>query len=242
MPVSSLSGTQTPQQTKFNETSNDPFRKVSLIGQQGEILPPDKDKKIGDGTHVPDEAPNTGNISALKGLCATLSPGAWLAILCVKEAANELEQGTKDILTRSEHIQQKLKEEASNIIKGAVAQLVCTVLSSAASIALSSVAGAKSMKLGELEGGALEAAKAVPSILNAISQGSSQIGLAVGGFVSSIYQAKNKEVESSIEQERTMEEAIRNHMQAQRELSSRCLDFYNTMQANINQTRARIMG
>lgn len=243
MSFPTLSGLQPSQQLSFQELQETDSKKLNFFAQDGAILPPDEEKKTGDNAQVPDPAPNGGaNVGDLKGLCATLSPGAWLAILCVKEASQELEEGTKEILAKSEHIQTKLHEEASNIMKGAVAQLICTVAVSTASIAMSSVSAAKSWKLGGLEGGQLAAAKATPDLLNNISGATNKIGDSVGGLVNSIYQAKNKDVEATIEQARAMEESIKNHMQAQKELASKCLEFYSAMQANMNTTRAKIMG
>lgn len=244
MGMSPISGIQTPQQPMVNDAEDPQVQKNNLFSSQPDgILPTEYEQKVGEKGNFPDPPP-AGNVNpkAISGLCSSLSPGAWIALLCVKEAAQEIEQGTKEILTHNDTIQAKLKEEADNIVKGAVAQLVCTVVTSAASIALSSVAGAKSMKLGGLKEGDFAAAKAVPDILNSIGHGTEQIGGSVGSFVNSMYQAENKEVEASIEHSRSIIETVRNHMQAQRDLASKSLDFYNSMQDNINKTRAKIMG
>lgn len=205
-------------------------------------LPPEKPLGNED-LRTPNQATAPIQPECLKEITASLSPGAWLAILCVKEAAKENEQSVKEVLSNVDVISKKLKDEASNIMKGAVAQLVCTVTMSAISMACTVTAGCKTLKAdSSLQGIAANKAMVAPNNWTATAKASEQLGAGIGNFVNTLYQAENKEMEATVENARAAIENLRTHIQNQHDLMAKSLDFFNTMQANMNQTRARIMG
>lgn len=202
---------------------------------------PGKDGKVNEP--APEQSTAPVNPSSISSLCSTLSPGAWIAILCVKEAAKENEDSTKALLTHNDNIQKTMQDQAKNMVKGAAIQMACTILASTASIVCSTVAGCKTLKADSgLRGMAKNQAMVAPNNWNATARFSEQVGTSVGGFINTMYQAENKKLDASVENSRTMMEGLRNHMQMQRDLSNKALDFYSSMQANMNQTHAKIFG
>ncbi len=190
---------------------------------------------------MPDAPGANADMSALSGLMvATLSPGAMLAALCVKEAAKQNEQNTTELLKRNEAVIADINKQADKI-KDAAFDKMALAITGAVVSATASVAGARTTIKGGT-GDALTVAKAKGEAISQIGGSLGGIFNAIGGYVESKAQAENKRLDADIEQNRTMMETIRNSMQAQRDLISKSLEFMNSMQSNINQTMSRIMG
>ena len=85
--------------------------------------------------------------------------------------------------------------------------------------------------------------------LASLAQANSQIGSGIAGIINaggeyaqSLRQAEAKEIEAEQENLRTAQELLKQHNEALRDVIARALDFMNSMQANMNQTRAKILG
>ena len=193
---------------------------------------------VKDRGFVPDAPKANTDMAPLRGmLCATLSPGAMMAALCIQEAAKMNEQNTADLMARNELVQQHMEEQAKKIEEAAMEKMILTIAGACMSI-IGSVAGA-GYSVGHGDSNVTKA------VSDAIANCGASVGKcfeAGGGYVESMAQAANKRLDASIEQHRTMMEAYRNSMTAQRDLISKSLDFMNSMQSNMNQTMSRIMG
>ena len=193
---------------------------------------------VKDRGFVPDTPKANTDMVPLRGmLCATLSPGAMMAALCIKEAAKMNEQNTADLMARNELIQQHMEKQAKEIEEAAMTKMILTIAGACMSILGSAASAAYSVKFGEGD-----VTKAVSNAIATTGQSLGHITEAVGTYYESKAQATNKRLDASIEQHRTMMEAYRNSMTAQRDLINKSVDFMNSMQSNMNQTMARIMG
>ena len=193
---------------------------------------------VKDRGFVPDAPKANTDMAPLRGmLCATLSPGAMMAALCIKEAAKMNEQNTADLMARNELVQQHMEEQAKKIEEAALTKMVLTIAGACISIVGSAASAGVSLKYGDSN-----TTKAISDAIANCGQNVGKCFEAGGGYVESMAQAENKRLDATIEQHRTMMEAYRNSMTAQRDLISKSLDFMNSMQSNMNQTMARIMG
>ena len=214
-------------------------------GQQPPVVPPETNgkEKVGDRGFTPDAPGGNVDMSALRGMfVATLSPGAVLAALCVKEAAKQNEQNTTELFKRSEAVQKTMMDQAKKIEDAAFDKMCLAIAGAVASAAMSiggSVVAAKGVGM---QGDQLAANRAKTEAIQGSGQSISGIFNAIGGFVESKAQAEVKRMDAKIEQNRTVMEALKNSMQAQRDLMSKSLEFMSSMQANMNQTMGRIMG
>ncbi len=208
--------------------------------RQDPVMPeaPGGKGNVNDRGFVPDAPKANTDMTPLRGmLCATLSPGAMMAALCIKEAAKMNEQNTADLMARNALVQQHMEEQAKKIEEAAMEKMILTIAGACMSM-IGSVAGAKY----SLSNGDSNTTKAVS---DAIANCGASVGRtfeAGGAYAESMAQAANKRLDASIEQHRTMMEAYRNSMTAQRDLINKSLDFMNSMQSNMNQTMSRIMG
>lgn len=221
----------------------DATKKSSLI-QSNDLIPENLQGKGNDVSRgfVPDP-PRNANVdpAALQGLMvATLSPGALLAALCVKDAAQQNELNTKELMENAKAVQKDMIQQADNIKSGALKQMIFSIVGSVASAA-GSAAGA--YVTSKAPGG--DALTRANAKAGAISTAGGSLGStlnAIGTYLNAREQADNKKLDAAIEQRHTMMEALKTSMQAQRDLISKSLEFMSSMQANMNQTMSRIMG
>lgn len=210
---------------------------------QDPVVPdaPEGKGDVSDRGFMPDAAGANVDMTALSGMMvATLSPGALLAALCVKEAAKQNEQNTTELLKRNESVQKDIMLQAKKIEDAAYDKMALAITGAVVS-ATASIAAAKITVSGG-SGDALTVAKAKGEATSQFGSSLGGIFNAIGGYVESKAQAENKRLDADIEQHRTIMEVLRNSMQAQRDLISKSLEFMNSMQSNINQTMSRIMG
>lgn len=191
---------------------------------------------------TPDPASPNADMSALAGMMvATLSPGALLAAICVKDAAMQNEQNTTELLKRNDANVATMNKQADKIEEAAMQKMWLSIAGSVAS-AVGSIAGAATtFKVGASKG-SFEAGKSAGDAVSSSGQSIGGILNAVGNYLDSKAQAENKRLDAQIEQNRTAMEALRNSMQAQRDLLNKSLDFMSSMQSNMNQTMSRILG
>lgn len=175
-------------------------------------------------------------------IVATPSPGAMIAALCIKEAMQENEASQKEFLAQNDAKIKQIHEQAENIKTGAAWQLALNIVGSAASAALSAVSAAKTLKAdSSLTGVAGEQALTPAKNWSIAAKSTESVFGSVGNYLNTRYQAENKEIDATLSQISTNMEQIKAHQQAQKDLVNKALEFMNTMQANMNQTKAKIL-
>ncbi|MBQ4491842.1 MAG: hypothetical protein II967_00905 [Deltaproteobacteria bacterium] len=188
---------------------------------------------------------NTSNINdglkAWSGL-ASASPCALMAALLIKDSAESHRQNRDRIMAEGENIAQKMEEEADKLEEGAMQKFWCAVAANAATIATS----AGSMAIA---GGAGKTGNMSNETRAAFAQANSAIGSGIGGIINAggdyaqaMRQSEAKKIEADQERLRTAQELLKQHNEQLRDVIAKALDFMNSMQANMNQTRARILG
>ena len=197
---------------------------------------------VKDRGFVPDAPKANTDMAPLRGmLCASLSPGAMMAALCIKEAAKMNEQYTNDLLTRNDAVQKNMQEQAKKIEDAAFDKMILGICGAVVSAGCSIAAARITFKGGPDDIG-FGKAKAIGDATAQTGASIDKIFQGIGGYVEAKAQAENKRLDAGIEQHRTIMEAVRNSMSAQRDLINKSLDFMNSMQANMNQSMTRIMG
>ena len=236
----------TPNSSYINDTGDVQFKSdVKLSGKQEDVSDiPEKKADVKDRGFVPDSASPNVDMNALKGMmCASYSPGAMLAALCIKDAAQQYEQNVGEVFKRSQAIQKDIMKQADNIERGALKQMIFQIAGAVASASASIAAG---VKVGKLNAGAdnltVKQAMTNAEMTMQIGKSADQTLNAIGSYLNAREQADNKRLDAAIEQSRTAMEAIKNSMQAQRDLMSKSIEFMSSMQASMNQSMAKILG
>ena len=227
--------------TYIQPAEKTPAEDKNIKGSHSSPLPeaPEKSGSPSDLGVMPDAPSGDMNVQALGGFVASLSPGAVLAALCVKEAAKQNEENVTELMKRSESVQENMRKQADNIESGAKMQMIMNIVGASAS-ALGSIAGTVVGVRGT--GDALK-------INQTKGQGISQVGSSIGSILSAVgtylnaeQEAENKRLEAENSMNNTAMETIRTSMQAQRDLINQSIEFMNSMQASRNQTLNRILG
>ena len=227
---------------------------------------------------LPSLPPGTAtNLSAISGWSASgaiPSPGAAIMALIGRNAAEERQLNRELVAKETEHIAEQLEEEAKEMRKKAVAQLVTGIVSGSVQIGMGvtsmTMAGksfsdaktstglqleAKSLKAdGALDAAAQLGASAkdfsahasklstTANALNSVSQGTTGILNSMGQFVSSQYDVELKKMEADEERMRAKRDFLKDMTQSLTELIQKALSTADSIQQNMNQTRARILG
>lgn len=181
------------------------------------------------------------------------SPAALFASVMVKDAAEQRVQNRETIRAQGEEIVGLMEEQADKIEKGAMQKFACAVAGAvvnmaagAASIGIAS-AGVRTNGEGKMSIGGKGPidSQLTASVSQAVSTMISSAGTIIsagGDYAQSIQQADTKRLEAKQEQIRTYQELTKQTNEALRDLISKSLDFMNSMQANMNQTRTKILG
>lgn len=103
-----------------------------------------------------------------------------------------------------------------------------------------SSSGGLDMRAGNAADGQLTAA--VAQSFNTMLSSAGSMFTAGGEFGQSMQSAEAKRLEAQQEQIRTMMEQTKQTNEALKDLVSKSLDFMSSMQANMNQTRTKILG
>lgn len=185
--------------------------------------------------------PTTFSSTELSTLMGIPSPGALVASLMVDNAAEQRVTNRTTIQAQGEQIAQNIEAQAEKIIEGAVTKFACAVagavVNMGAGVASLTVtaqgltAGMDSTLLGSIS----------QSVNTVISSAGSMIS-AGGDLGQSISTAAGKKLEAHAERIRVSQELTKQTNEAMRDLISKSLDFMNSMQANTNQTRTKILG
>ncbi|MBQ7738713.1 MAG: hypothetical protein IJT59_03560 [Desulfovibrionaceae bacterium] len=191
----------------------------------------------------PDVPPSENvDFSSLPKMVGTLSPGAAFAALCIKEALAQNEQNQKQLLAQGEAVAKEMNDQADNISRGALKQMLASIAAGVFTAVGSAVASVKTLKL-DANVSTNEFTQLMVPANNwqtagkSLAEGSNSIG----AYLNAREQADNKRLDAQIEWQRTAMENLKTSMQAQRDLVNKAIDFMNSMQANMNQTRTKIL-
>lgn len=198
--------------------------------------------------------PLTTTLTSLGEWVGMPSPAALFASVIVKDAAEQRVQNRETIRAQGEEIVGLMEEQADKIEKGAMQKFACAVAGAAVSMAAGAVslgiamAGVKVDEAGKLHmksgTGAIDSqvTSGVAQSFNTMISSVGTIINAGGDYAQSIQQAETKRLEAKQEQIRTYQELTKQTNEAMRDLIAKSLDFMNSMQANQNQTRTKILG
>lgn len=207
-------------------------------------------------------APTTSAMPNPKDWVALPSPGALFAGVILQDAAEQRRVNRSIIQAEGMQIVDLMQQQADKIETGAMQKFACAVTGAAVNMAAGAagigvgaagvgrtasgkvtfrpgtdgVAGIGGLKVDAQLTGAL-----AQSVSTTISSAGSMIS-AGGDYAQSMRSAEAKRLEAEQEQIRTMLEQIKQTNEALKDLIAKSLDFMNAMQANMNQTRTRILG
>lgn len=186
-------------------------------------------------------APRESSPRNLNGWVGMPSPAALIASLIVDEAAEQRTANRSVIRSQGELIAANMEEQADKIKQGATQKFACAVagavVNMAAGIASIGV-GAAGIKAGTDAQSVAVKSQAVSSIISSVGTMIS----AGGDYAQSLRSAETKRLEADAERIRTSMELTKQTNEAMRDLIAKSLDFMNSMQANMNQTRTKILG
>ena len=198
-------------------------------------------------------APTTTRMPASSDWVGLPSPGALFAGLIVQDAAEQRRTNRSIIQAQGMQIVDLMEQQADKIETGAIQKFACAVtgavVNMAAGMASIGVAaagvgrssnGRLDMRAGKTADGQLTAA--VAQSFNTMLSSVGSMFTAGGEFGQSMRSAEAKRLEAQQEQIRTMMEQTKQTNEALKDLVSKSLDFMNSMQANMNQTRTKILG
>jgi flagellar motility protein MotE (MotC chaperone) len=218
------------------------------------------------GSELPKLATPTGSSFALlKDWPGLPSPGALIMSVTTEYAAEQRRQNQELMWKETEAITQSMKDQAAEMRKAAVTQLVLGCVSGAVQIGVGVAQigmGAHAVRQGSQaaskaakEAGEEFAAKAATDAFNnaltkaninitAVGQmgsGAAAMIKAGGEYVAVQMQARAKELEADQEKMRAVRESIKNLDETLREVIRKSLAAQNDIQASTNQARTRIL-
>ena len=196
--------------------------------------------------------PTTSSTPNPKDWVGLPSPGAMFASIILQDAAEQRRTNRSIIQSQGMQIVDLMEQQADKIEQGAMQKFACAVagavVNMAAGAASIGVASA-GVNIGEnglnwKAGGGADStltgqmAQAVSTIISSAGT----IISAGGDYAQGLRSAEGKRLEAEQEQIRTMMEQTKQTNDALKELIAKSLDFMSSMQANMNQTRTKILG
>ncbi|WP_297218903.1 hypothetical protein [uncultured Desulfovibrio sp.] len=181
------------------------------------------------------------------------SPAALLAGVITQDAAEQRRINRSLIQSQGMQIVGLMEQQADKMEKGAMQKFACAVAGAVVNMA----AGAASMGLAATGVGRSDSGKlnfragsnadaqltaAVAQSMNTMISSAGSIITSGGEYAEGLRNAEAKRLEAQQEQIRTMMEQTKQTNDAMKDLVSKSLDFMNAMQANMNQTRTKILG
>ena len=189
-----------------------------------------------------------------KDWVALPSPAAMFASVILLDAAEQRRTNRSIIQAQGMQIAGLMMDQADKIEKGAMQKFACAVAGAVvhmaaggASIGVAAAGVGRSSTTGRLNFMAGKAADAqlTAAVAQSFSTMISSTGSVItsgGEFAEGLRNAEAKRLEAQQEQIRTMMEQTKQTNEALKDLISKSLDFMNSMQANMNQTRTKILG
>jgi len=186
-------------------------------------------------SQLPDLASPGENSGDLSGWVALPSPAAMFASVILKDAAEQRRTNRSIIQAQGLQIVDLMEQQADKIETGAIQKFACAVTGAVVNMA----AGAAS--LGVAAAGVSRSSDGGLN-MRAGNAADGQLTAAVAQSFNTMLSAEAKRLEAEQEQIRTMMEQTKQTNEALKDLVSKSLDFMNSMQANMNQTRTKILG
>lgn len=179
----------------------------------------------------------------LKAWTNLTSPWALVASLIIDQAQQQRQTNLTMIKTEGEMIVANIEQQADKIKEGAIQKFACALTGAALNIAggLTSL-GSHAIGMKQGAAGNPQMVEATAQSLNGIFGSAGSMFTAGGEFGESLRSAESKELEADAERIRTTLELTKQSDEALRDLVSKSLDYINSMQSNMNQTRAKILG
>jgi len=207
-------------------------------------IPDVKKPKDSPDVFLPDKAKTNTDMKTLNDwLVATPTPGALLAAICVKDAAQQYEQNQKLVFENSQSVQKNILEQAQDIKNGALKQFIFSVAGSAVSAVGCAVSTYKTAKLDTgLDQNTFTKQKAMGDTWATAGKIGEQTLNSIGTYLNAREQADVKKLDAAIEQHRTTMEYLKSSSQAANDLMRKSIEFMDAMQSNANQTRTKILG
>jgi hypothetical protein len=176
------------------------------------------------------------------------SPGAAILALLTKDAAEQRRVNKELIYQQSEEIVADIKSQAKDIRSKAIVQLVIGVCAGALSIAGGAISSCKAgSALSSYKAGTIDSAQL--STMGTQIQAQQGAWSAGGGlmntasqFAGSMYDAAMKETDAEIEKTRSAMDSLKAFNDSLTELIQKSQNTFSEIQANMNQTRAKILG
>lgn len=211
-------------------------------------------------------APTTSSMPNPKDWVGLPSPGAMFASVILQDAAEQRRVNRSIIQAQGTQIVDLMEQQADKIEQGAMQKFACAVAGAAVNMAAGAVSlGVAAAGVGRTDAGKLtlrpdsnpNAVVANPvtgskindqftaSFVQSVSTLISSAGTIIssgGDYAQGLRSAEAKRLEAEQEQIRTMMEQTKQTNDALKDLIAKSLDFMNAMQANMNQTRTRILG
>ena len=197
-------------------------------------------------SQLPDLASPGDNSGDLSGWVALPSPAAMFASVILKDAAEQRRTNRSIIQAQGLQIVDLMEQQADKIETGAIQKFACALTGAVVNMAAGgagvgrSSSGGLDMRAGNAADGQLTAA--VAQSFNTMLSSAGSMFTAGGEFGQSMQSAEAKRLEAQQEQIRTMMEQTKQTNEALKDLVSKSLDFMSSMQANMNQTRTKILG
>lgn len=198
--------------------------------------------------------PTTNSMPNPKDWVGLPSPGALFASVILQDAAEQRRTNRSIIQAQGLQIVDLMEQQADKIEQGAMQKFACAVAGAvvnmaagAASMGIAAAGVGRNTETGKLDfqaGGAADG-QLTAAVSQSISTMISSVGTIIssgGDYAQGLRSAEAKRLEAQQEQIRTMMEQTRQTNDALKDLVSKSLDFMNSMQANMNQTRTKILG
>lgn len=182
-------------------------------------------------------APTTSSMPNPKDWVGLPSPGAIFASVILQDAAEQRRTNRSIIQAQGTQIVGLMEDQADKIEQGAMQNFACAVAGAVVNMA----AGAASIGVASSGTNAQLAAAKAQAVSTMISSAGTIISSG-GDYAQGLRSAEAKRLEAEQEQVRTMMEQTKQTNDALKDLIAKSLDFMNAMQANMNQTRTKILG
>ncbi len=198
-------------------------------------------------------APSTNAMPKPSDWVGLPSPGAVFASLILQDASEQRRTNRSLIQSQGTQIAGLMMDQADKIEKGAMQKFACAVAGAVVNMAAGAASiGVAASGVGRSDTGKLnfkagagadsQLTAAVAQSISTMISSTGSIITAGGDYAQGIQSADAKRLEAEQEKIRTMMEQTKQTNDAMKDLIAKSLDFMNAMQANMNQTRTKILG
>jgi hypothetical protein len=195
----------------------------------------------GNRPELPSPSIDTLDVSSFEGMA---SLGAAVMALITKNASEQRQENKDIVAQRSDNVVNEIQNQAKEMKKKAIVQLILNIVSGAISIAsgIAGVKGATKAMASGLKGEQLALANTkITSYQTSISGLGSIVG-AVSQFYGGLSDSNVKEMDANIEREKASIEFLKQCNDSLSELIQKSLATAQAIQESTNQARSKILG